>query len=435
MNICIECIWDSDFQKVADITVPVIEAYAARHGYCSETPQMDSDPAKMYHRNTCLPMLRNIQWHRVKVIGSLLEDFPIVCHIDADVLITNPEIRLEDLMPAGDWDIAMSRETGGALNDGTCLFRNTAATRAFLQLAWDSEAPDATSMNGVIQKMFDDGTLSQHINLAEIPKRKFNSYWDDWRPGDFALHLPGMSNERRVMIFTKVQKELPAMEMRELLRPWKLNAGDELARLGRKLDGGYLVPESVLDICNVLYSYGVGEDYSFEQDFAKNVGEVHMYDHTVDVNPTEDDICFYKIKCEPIVIEKITDSPIYRSILKLDIEGDEYTCLWFCDRWKEKPLCLVVEFHWIFQSNAPDDMSNAQKLKTVLGGLESIGYRIVHVHGNNHGRYINGLPETVEVTFVQKHIVSDEQFVGVLPLPGLDFPNDPNKPDYAIHFE
>lgn len=433
MNICIECIWDSDFQKVADITVPVIEAYAGRHKYGMAISNLPYPPFS-----------RNIQWHRVTLLEGLLAvewgsplNLDCVCHIDADVLITNPEIRLEDLMPEGDWDIAMSRETGGALNDGTCLFRNTAATRAFLQLAWDSEAPDATSMNGVIQKMFDDGTLSQHIKLAEIPKRKFNSYWDDWRPGDFALHLPGMSNERRVMIFTKVQKELPAMEMRELLRPWKLNEKDELMRFGHNQDGGYLVSRMARNKAALLFSYGIGNEFSFEVDFAASGQMVFGFDPGMDAERTHQ-FNFITFVKQPLTDQaecigwhrRMLDGEfpsVY--MLKMDVEGAEYDALSFGERGTlSEATQIIVEFHWIF--------NNTEKLKAVLKRLDEIGFKIVHVHGNNHGGYRYGLPETVEVTFVNTAFVAvGDRFIGVLPIPGVDFPNDPNKPDYAIHFE
>ncbi len=55
-----------------------------------------------------------------------------------------------------------------------------------------------------------------------------------------------------------------------------------LTRLGRDQDGGYLVEESSIGKAMQLVSCGLGNDWSFEEDFLAH-GEVplRVYDHTV----------------------------------------------------------------------------------------------------------------------------------------------------------
>ena len=48
------------------------------------------------------------------------------------------------------------------------------------------------------------------------------------------------------------------------LKPFEV---DDLIRLGRKEDGGYIISEKVLKNCNILISFGMANDWSFEQDF------------------------------------------------------------------------------------------------------------------------------------------------------------------------
>lgn len=414
-GIILSLIWNSDFDEVADITVPVIEAYAARHGY----------QVMRFHNPPCE---RNVQWERVRIMQEIFESqkCDVCVHIDADVLITNPSIKFEDLMPEGDWDIAMSREPGGAWNDGTSMFRDTLATRDFLQIAWEMESPNVSSLNGAIQRVYDDSLETGMIpfKLVEIPKRKFNSYRDDWRPGDFVLHLPATSNQTRCEVFRHVQALTGSLK--EMLMPWTLAPGDELMRLGRDMDGGYLIAASAMQKWYKLFSFGVGEDWSFEESFALEGGSVTMYDHTVEPMGLITNPQFVKEKCTPELIRSKQFG--YKSVIKMDIEGDEYECL-MALRPEALPCCLIVEFHWIDQNQA--------NLRAVMKHLDLLGFRVVHLHGNNHGKYISalGLPETIEVTFVNTaHIAVGEPYFGTLPLAGLDFPNNPDAPDFEIDY-
>ena len=66
------------------------------------------------------------------------------------------------------------------------------------------------------------------------------------------------------------------------LRPYEV---DDLIRLGRNEDGGYIVSESVIKSSNYLLSFGMSSDWSFEEDFLKlnKNNKVEIYDHTVDL--------------------------------------------------------------------------------------------------------------------------------------------------------
>jgi len=56
----------------------------------------------------------------------------------------------------------------------------------------------------------------------------------------------------------------------------------DLVRLGDKSDGGYVIDNSVLKDCKYLISFGMGENYSFEEDFLKiNNNNIYVYDYSV----------------------------------------------------------------------------------------------------------------------------------------------------------
>ena len=60
---------------------------------------------------------------------------------------------------------------------------------------------------------------------------------------------------------------------------------------------------------------------------------------------------------------------------------------------------------------------------------------IIHLHGNNiTGSAADGLPDVLEITFFSKRFPTTGRHRDRLPLPGLDQPNDPLKPDLALRF-
>ena len=50
-----------------------------------------------------------------------------------------------------------------------------------------------------------------------------------------------------------------------------------LIRLGRNLDGGYVVDFEIVKKCNTLITFGLGPDWSFELDYIKKNKEITIY--------------------------------------------------------------------------------------------------------------------------------------------------------------
>ncbi len=69
------------------------------------------------------------------------------------------------------------------------------------------------------------------------------------------------------------------MTLPKILKPKK---SPNLIRLGRDNDGGYLVSEKTVNESKTLISFGILDDYSFENDFKKiNPVSIFCYDNTV----------------------------------------------------------------------------------------------------------------------------------------------------------
>ena len=57
----------------------------------------------------------------------------------------------------------------------------------------------------------------------------------------------------------------------------------DLIRIGMDHDGGYLIPKQSLSQTKLLYSFGLGDNWSFEEMFYNKTGaKIICYDHTVD---------------------------------------------------------------------------------------------------------------------------------------------------------
>jgi hypothetical protein len=113
-------------------------------------------------------------------------------------------------------------------------------------------------------------------------------------------------------------------------------------------------------------------------------------------------------------------------LLKIDIEGCEYRIVEDILRFADRITGMVIEFH------------DTDPLRPVFcAAVKNLQRRfaIVHIHGNNHGGLgHDGLPESLELTFVPLASVQGSKKRTVLPLAVIDSPNKPGKPDYELHF-
>ncbi len=252
------------------------------------------------------------------------------------------------------------------------------------------------------------------------------------------------------------------------LKPYEVN---DLIRLGRNEDGGYIVSESIIKSSNYLLAFGMGADWSFEEDFLKlnKNNKVEIYDHTVDF------LFFFKrlyksikrlfyLKSSPKNILKKTqhilkyvqinkDSFIHikkkvalknndnvidienifsnlksnNIILKIDIENYEYKVLENIMKYKDIIKMIIIEFHEL------DNRRN--EFLSLMLNIQKYFY-IIHLHGNNISGYCKDkLPKTLEITFANKNIKSLNLKESMsYPIKNLDFPNHPYMDDISISF-
>lgn len=253
---------------------------------------------------------------------------------------------------------------------------------------------------------------------------------------------------------------------------------NDLVRVGRNYDGGYVISESLMKQSDVLLSFGINDDWSFEKDFYNRTGaRCYGFDFSVNhdlfrkkgleqirfflgdlvkrrkINWSrwtearrqfglhKDFKVFFKAnqffsygidarthgqfkKLDDILEEYL--GPYHDIFLKIDIEGYEFAILNDVLRNKNRFHALAIEIHGIHDEGLNFD--------GFIGQLQE-EYYIYHVHANNYGSLEKkgGMPEVIEISCIRKDLVGTSVFypdLSHLPIEGVDFPNNLQSADF-----
>lgn len=247
---------------------------------------------------------------------------------------------------------------------------------------------------------------------------------------------------------------------------------EDLVRVGKEGDGGYVLPKHLIKVADTLVSMGVFNDWSFEKDFLKlnpNI-KIHAYDHSISRSYFRNSIligiakfllaktCLSNVlfrinvyreykkffpqravhfqemifnrmdnnKCATIdtVIKRTCGEKIF---IKMDIECCEYRVLEDVLRYSSNVIGIVIEFH----DTEPYRLTFNNIVQKLLEK-----YHIAHIHANNYsGIGKDNLPEVLEITFIRKDLVTGTKRRSKFPILGLDYPNVADRPDIQFQFQ
>jgi hypothetical protein len=211
-------------------------------------------------------------------------------------------------------------------------------------------------------------------------------------------------------------------------------------RIGNNEDGGYLVPRAIVDRSEGLLGLGLGDNYTFEEDYRKlkPTAPIHLYDGTVDGNKWAEprrskyieffnDAVHHRENIDKNNIVKALDQlGVTNILLKADIEYGEYEII--DDLWAnaDRIIAIVMEFHGCYKGS--------EQFKRAVDKFKEL-YEIVHIHGNNHTGMRDGIHNCMELTFVRRDLVTDVTQRYDYYLPGFDFSNQPGHEDQYGYFE
>jgi len=184
-----------DFRKALAPALDSKKAYAERHGY------KYVEGGEIYWNRE-----RPIAWSKVDFVLDILGKIPegeLVFLSDADVLITNPALRLEDhvcpLLPP-EKDLLMTIDACGHINSGNMLMRNSAWLKNWwtrvgqqtdlLYHIWWENAAMIRLLEMVPADLAKTEITAEHV--------RFNAYLRGlpgqplWTPGCFLVHFAGV---------------------------------------------------------------------------------------------------------------------------------------------------------------------------------------------------------------------------------------------------
>lgn len=207
-----------DYRKSLVKALESKRAYATKHGYTYLEAAEE-----WWDRN------RPIAWSKVPFIMKTLSELPegaLVWQSDADVLITNPNLRIEDhvlpLLP-DDKDMLLIYDACEHINSGNILMRNTKWCRDYWRRV--NERIDCTYHiwweNMAMIKLLEENQIDRdHIHITTQHKR-FNAYIMGlngqplWEPNDFLVHFAGVYKpEKMATLIDDIQEgKIPRLDM------------------------------------------------------------------------------------------------------------------------------------------------------------------------------------------------------------------------------
>jgi hypothetical protein len=215
-----------NFDGILNLTWPNKMAYAQKYGY------------HLYDGSDYYDRSRPPAWSKIRAVQALFDMSPDreenetpcdwVLWMDADTVIMNSNVRIEDFLPADPTkDLIVVSDKGGGYNSGVFLFRNSLWSKQFLEEWWnmnDFVRPPGLSLSGdnaalkaLLRTMEERNIFHDHVLVP--PRCTINSfahfltlgesmqimdhlteqpwYYDNehYHKGDFIAHIPGFDNK------------------------------------------------------------------------------------------------------------------------------------------------------------------------------------------------------------------------------------------------
>lgn len=81
--------YDEGYAPIADVTLPIMQRYATKHGYGLHIGKYHTDPARLLSYGDRL---------KIALYNEQYDVHDIICFLDIDVLVMNSEVKIEDVL-------------------------------------------------------------------------------------------------------------------------------------------------------------------------------------------------------------------------------------------------------------------------------------------------------------------------------------------------
>lgn len=188
------------------------EEHAKKHGYTRITDESVYDPERPH------------SWSKIRLIQKYLGDYDYLMWIDADVLITNFDRKIEDFIELMNPDtfLLMCEDLNG-LNAGVFIIKNIPRAHEFLKDVWstnnDSPYWEQASIVHHLPK-YQDGVqiIPREYSVIMNAYGPFIDKEHYWQPGDFCIHFAGIHDLEPLIVlqdaYLRAQSHHPDGEKR-----------------------------------------------------------------------------------------------------------------------------------------------------------------------------------------------------------------------------
>lgn len=227
-------------------------------------------------------------------------------------------------------------------------------------------------------------------------------------------------------------------------------------RIGNGNERGCIVLDEICKKVPAVYTFGSGEDIQFEKDFRERYPRAKMRLYSSSLDKLPEKFCGLSLHKYGIGNRyKALTGIIQNSLLKMDIEGEEWSLLPTFESAELKKFSQIIcEFHIIdvpprfdlplYYSqmyNEYYERINEDLFVTYVQVLEFIfnWFKIVHIHASNSLPviHVDGylFPPLLEVTFVRDNLARNLKLTKQnFPIAGLDIPSKTNRPDIYDYY-
>jgi hypothetical protein len=205
MKITIQILYTTSWIDVANIVLPNISEYAHRHGYSIDAQCLSENYPSDFGFNKLKLIADKFQRAECDAIWSL----------DLDVAVTNHKRKIEDYIKTAS-DFYITKDYNG-INAGSFIVLNSYWSETFIEycLAQQRKVGMHCEQNAIEEyiknypkdrkiAILPHPTINSFLyeNYPDIPMQEHEA--GQWQAGDFLLHLPGVSLEKRIDILKNI---------------------------------------------------------------------------------------------------------------------------------------------------------------------------------------------------------------------------------------
>lgn len=411
-----------------------------------------------------------IPWTKIPLLLKYINDYDYLVWVDADILIMNMNTKIEQFINMYPFDIICGSDWK-MINTGVMIIKCSNFSKEFIKTIETNEYDENEDKNGRYMNweqgsfinLYDKNFMNCQDHIKVTIPTEMNSYWFNYFPGHFVLHFAGVRGELLQYLIRDYYPERLSFDddntyntrmewlsgpvrdhleqklnhekkleikhiyshriLLENIKPYHYDIWKKI-RLGNKYDGGYVIPNLPY---TKLYSYGLHNSVSFENDFINKYQGATAY--LYDIKEIVTNLNFLHLpEYKSLDHNEIEDT----MLLKINMAGKEYDALLATkDETLIKFMSIVIQYHWLSNDDFIHKINAMNKLNKY--------FYPIHIHGNNHSPVVLKdefyyVPDVIEVTYIRKDLMEDNLLDTLLFPTKLDYPNHGMLSDIKFNF-